>query len=86
MSITWKELQETCLRKMDSLDGVALAKDSNNAAYLYGMPAAANEALMLLEEAADNYTERGGDRHKGRAFGRFSCLRPAAAGGGLLLH
>lgn len=48
MSITWKELQETCLRKMDSLDGAALAKDSNNAAYLYGMPAAANEALMLL--------------------------------------
>ena len=48
MSITWKELQETCLRKMDSLDGVALTKDSNNAAYLYGMPAAANEALMLL--------------------------------------
>ena len=48
MSITWKELQETCLRKMDSLDGAALAKDSNNAACLYGMPAAANEALMLL--------------------------------------
>lgn len=33
---------------MDSLDGAALTKDSNNAAYLYGMPAAANEALMLL--------------------------------------
>ena len=48
MSITWKELQETCLRKMDSLDGATLTKDSNNAAYLYGMPAAANEALMLL--------------------------------------
>lgn len=31
MSITWKELQETCLRKMDSLDGAALTKDSNNA-------------------------------------------------------
>lgn len=48
MSITWKELQETCLRKMDSLDGATLTKDSNNAAYIYGMPAAANEAMMLL--------------------------------------
>ena len=101
MSITWKELQETCLRKMDSLDGVALTKDSNNAAYLYGMPAAANEALMLLatngrywkklltitqKKGAKNYKKKGGARHRGRAFGRFSCLRPAAAGGGLLLH
>lgn len=46
--ITWKELQETCLRKMDSLDGASLKRDSNNAAYIYGMPAAANEALHLL--------------------------------------
>ena len=93
MSITWKELQETCLRKMDSLDGVALTKDSNNAAYLYGMPAAANEALMLLATNGRYWKKlltitqkEGGDRHRGRAFGRFSCLRPAAAGGGLLLH
>lgn len=48
MSITWKELQETCLRKMDSLDAASLTKDSNNQTYIYGMPAAANEALMLL--------------------------------------
>ena len=86
MSITWKELQETCLRKMDSLDGVALTKDSNNAAYLYGMPDAFGNEREILEEAADNYAERRGDRHRGRAFGRFSCLRPAAAGGWLLLH
>ena len=46
--ITWKELQETCLRKMDSLDGASLTKDSNNSAYIYAMPAAANEALNLL--------------------------------------
>ena len=46
--ITWKELQETCLRKMDSLDGATLTRDSNNAAYIHGMPAAANEALNLL--------------------------------------
>ena len=30
------------------LGRATLTKDSNNAAYLYGMPAAANEALMLL--------------------------------------
>ena len=48
MSITWKELQETCLRKMDSLDGANLVKDSNNETYVYAMPAAANEALHLL--------------------------------------
>ena len=46
--MTWKELQETCLRKMDSLDGANLVKDSNNEAYIHGMPGAANEALMLL--------------------------------------
>ena len=48
MSITWKELQETCLRKMDSLDGANLVNDSNTRAYINAMPAAANEALMLL--------------------------------------
>lgn len=48
MSITWKELQETCLRKMDSLDGANLVNDSNTRAYINAMPAAANEALHLL--------------------------------------
>lgn len=48
MSMTWKELQEVCLRKMDSLDEVNLKKDSNNTAYLNAMPSAVNEALLLL--------------------------------------
>ena len=46
--ITWKELQETCLRKMDSLDGASLVRDSNTTAYINAMPAVANEALHLL--------------------------------------
>ena len=46
--ITWKELQETCLRKMDSLDGASLVRDSNTTAYIHAMPAVANEALHLL--------------------------------------
>ncbi|MBQ9091169.1 MAG: hypothetical protein IJY52_02725, partial [Anaerotignum sp.] len=46
--VTWKELQETCLRKMDSLDGASLVNDSNTRAYINAMPAAANEALHLL--------------------------------------
>lgn len=48
MSTTWKELQETCLRKIDSLDGVNLVMDSNTTAYINAMPAAANEAMHLL--------------------------------------
>ena len=46
--VTWKELQETCLRKLDSLDGDSLVKESNTTAYINAMPAAANEALHLL--------------------------------------
>lgn len=46
--MTWKELQEVCLRKMDSLDEASLTRDSNNTSYLYAMPAAVNEALYLL--------------------------------------
>lgn len=46
--VTWKELQETCLRKMDSLDGASLVNDSNTRAYINAMPATANEALHLL--------------------------------------
>ena len=48
MKMTWKELQETCLRKMDSLDGANLVKDSNTTAYINAMPAAANEAMHIL--------------------------------------
>jgi hypothetical protein len=45
---TWKELQETCLRKMFSLDGVDLVRDNNTSSYLNSMPAAANEAMNIL--------------------------------------
>ena len=48
MNTTWKELQETCLRKIFSLDNVNIVRDSTTNPYIYGMPAAANEALMLL--------------------------------------
>ncbi len=48
MATTWKELQENCLRKLFSLDGAALVRDSNTNAYLNSMPAAANEAMRIL--------------------------------------
>jgi hypothetical protein len=48
MNTTWKELQETCLRKIFSLDGDELTQDSATLPYLNAMPAAANEALLLL--------------------------------------
>ena len=46
--MTWKELQETCLRKLFSLDEKEMLEDSVTRPYLYGMPAAANEAMLLL--------------------------------------
>lgn len=49
--VTWKELQEACLRKMFSLDGVTLVRDSNTSPYINSMPAAANGALRLLATA-----------------------------------
>ena len=48
MSTTWKELQETCLRKIFSLDGRELVRDSSTTAYINAMPAAANEAMHIL--------------------------------------
>lgn len=48
MSMTWKELQETCLRKMFSLDGTELVRDSSTTPYINSMPAAANEAMRIL--------------------------------------
>lgn len=48
---TWKELQETCLRKLFSLDEKDLVRDSNTNPYLNSMPAAANEALDILATA-----------------------------------
>lgn len=51
MNTTWKELQETCLRKMFSLDGAELVRDNNTESYMNGMPAAANEAMLILATA-----------------------------------
>lgn len=48
MNTTWKELQETCLRKMFSLDGRELVRDSSTNPYLHSMPSAANEAMRIL--------------------------------------
>lgn len=48
MDMTWKELQEDCLRKMFSLDGTELVRDSSTNPYLNSMPAAANEAMRIL--------------------------------------
>ena len=48
MNTTWKELQETCLRKMFRLDGVELVRDSSTNPYLNSMPSAANEAMRFL--------------------------------------
>lgn len=51
MNTTWKELQETCLRKMFSLDGAELVRDDSTTSYLSAMPAAANEAMRILTTA-----------------------------------
>lgn len=51
MSNTWRELQETCLRKMFSLDEDDLIEDSATAPYLNAMPAAATEAMNILVTA-----------------------------------
>ena len=51
MNTTWKELQETCLRKMFSLDGAELVRDNNTESYMNSMPAAANEAMLILATA-----------------------------------
>lgn len=48
MDTTWKELQETCLRKMFSLDGTDLVRNGETNPYLNAMPAAANEAMRIL--------------------------------------
>lgn len=48
MNTTWKELQETCLRKMFSLDGAELVRDSSTTPYLNSMPSVANEAMRIL--------------------------------------
>lgn len=49
--MTWKELQETCLRKMFSLDEVDLVQDSTTKPYINSMPAAATEAMNILATA-----------------------------------
>ena len=51
MATTWEELQVTCLQKMFSIDGDVLVVDSNTQPYIKSMPAAANEAMLLLSTA-----------------------------------
>ena len=51
ITTTWKELQETCLRKMFSLDGAELVRHGDTHPYLNSMPAAANEAMNILATA-----------------------------------
>lgn len=53
--ITWKELQETCLRKMFSLDEADLIEDSTTMPYINAMPAAATEAMNILVTAGRHF-------------------------------
>ena len=53
--MTWKELQETCLRKMFSLDEAELIKDSTTEPYINAMPAAATEAMNILATAGRHF-------------------------------
>lgn len=45
---TWDELRIACLQKMFSLDETALVRNSTTTPYINMMPAAANEAMLIL--------------------------------------
>ena len=55
MGITWEEVQIACLQKMFSINGDTLVKDSNTLPYIRSMPAAANEALLILATAGRQF-------------------------------
>lgn len=48
MAATWDELRIACLQKMFSLDEDTLVRNSTTIPYINMMPAAANEAMLIL--------------------------------------
>lgn len=51
----WEDLKITCLHKMFELDSKELVEDENTNVYLSKMPAAANEAMLLLVTAGRRF-------------------------------
>lgn len=46
--MTWDDLRITCLQKIFEIKGDELTQDSNTQQYIKSMPAAANEAMLIL--------------------------------------
>ena len=49
--MTWDDLRITCLQKIFEIKGDTLTQDSNTQQYIKSMPAAANEAMLILATA-----------------------------------
>lgn len=49
--LTWDDLRITCLQKIFEIKGDTLTQDSNTQQYIKSMPAAANEAMLILATA-----------------------------------
>ncbi len=49
--MTWDDLRITCLQKIFEINGDTLTQDSNTQQYIKSMPAAANEAMLILATA-----------------------------------